>query len=381
MGMVVHAPRRRLTRTALAERFSSRFGRPPAHVVRAPGRVNLIGDHTDYNDGFVLPIAIDRATWVAAAPRADRRLHLLSEQMSGEDIEVDPAVDGGGPRGHWSDYPRGVACVLRAASYPIGGADLLVASDVPVGGGLSSSAALEVATALALLACAGTRVEPATLARLCQQAEHDFAGTPCGIMDQLAVVAARAGHAMLLDCRSLAIRHVPLPETADVVVCDSGVRHALADGAYARCREDCAEAARMLGVTALRDVTAAHLDAELDRLPPPLWRRARHVVSENARVLELVEALARDDLERAGRVMTASHASLRDDFAVSGPEIDRLVVLAAAVPGVHGSRLTGGGFGGCTVSLAAPDAAVLLAERVGTASVFRCTPAAGAQVT
>jgi galactokinase len=378
--MVVHAARRRLTRAALAERFRGRFGRPPAHVVRAPGRVNLIGDHTDYNDGFVLPVAIDRATWVAAAPRTDRRLRLVSDQMEGEPLEIDPAADRGGPRGHWSDYPRGVACVLLAAGHALGGADVLVASDLPVGAGLSSSAALEVATALALLACAGLRVEPAALARLCQQAEHDFAGTPCGIMDQLAVVAARAGHAMLLDCRSLAIRQVPLPAAVDVVVCDSGVRHTLADGAYARCRADCAEAARLLGVAALRDVTAAHLDAERDQLPPVLFRRARHVVSENARVLELVEALARDDVERAGRVMLASHASLRDDFAVSRAEIDRLVALTTAVPGVHGSRLTGGGFGGCTVSLAAPDAAALLAERVGADAVFRCAPSAGAHV-
>jgi galactokinase len=368
-----------LTRAALAERFASRFGRLPAHVVRAPGRVNLIGDHTDYNDGFVLPVAIDRATWVAAAPRPDRRLRLVSEEMEDDPVEVDP-VGAGGPRGHWSDYPRGVACVLLAAGHPLRGADLLIASDVPVGAGLSSSAALEVASALALLACAGLRVEPVALARLCQQAEHEFAGTPCGIMDQLAVIAARAGRAMLLDCRSLAIRHVPLPPAVDVVVCDSGVRHTLADGGYARCRADCTEAARLLGVAALRDVTAAHLDAERDQLPPVLLRRARHVVTENARVLELACALARDDVERAGRVMTASHASLRDDFAVSRAEIDRLVVAAAAVPGVHGSRLTGGGFGGCTVSLAAPDAAALLAERLGTESVFRCTPSAGAQV-
>jgi len=380
MGMVVHAPRRRLTRAALAERFTGRFGRPPVHVARAPGRVNLIGEHTDYNDGFVLPIAIDRATWVAAAPRPDRRVRLVSESFDGESVEIDPAVDTGGPRRHWSDYPRGVACTLRTAGHAIGGADLLIASDLPVGGGLSSSAALEVATALVLLASASVRVEPLALARLCQRAEHDFAGTPCGIMDQLAVVAARAGHALLVDCRTLAVRHVPLPAPAEVVVCDSGVRHALADGAYARCREDCVEAARLLGVASLRDVTAAHLDAEHDALPPPLWRRARHVVTENARVLAVVEALARDDLERAGRVMTASHASLRDDFVVSTPEIDRLVAAATAVPGVHGARLTGGGFGGCTVSLAAPDGAVLLAERVGAAAVFRCVPAAGAQI-
>jgi len=380
MGMVVHAPRRRLTRAALAERFTGRFGRPPAHVVRAPGRVNLIGEHTDYNDGFVLPIAIDRATWVAVAARPDRRVQLVSEAFDGECVSFDPGVDRDGPRRHWSDYPRGVACTLLAAGHAIGGADLLIASDVPVGGGLSSSAALEVASALALLASSGLRIEPLALARLCQEAEHRFAGTPCGLMDQLAVVAARAGHALLLDCRTLAIRHVPLPATAEVVVCDSGVRHALADGAYAQCRTDCDEAARLLGVGSLREVTAAHLDAERDQLPPPLWRRARHVVTENARVLEVVEALALDDLERAGRVMTASHASLRDDFAVSTPEIDRLVAQATSVPGVHGSRLTGGGFGGSTVSLAAPDGAVLLAERVGAASVFRCTPAAGAQV-
>lgn len=349
---------------ALRERFRARYGREP-RVAHAPGRVNLIGEHTDYNDGFALPVAIDLWTSVAFGARDDARWVARSEAVESEadgasegEVELRPRD---GARKHWSDYPAGVLRMLLDAGVRVPGATLLIASDVPAGAGLSSSAALEVATAKALLTLAGEKRDGTEIALLCQRAENEFVGMRCGIMDQLVSCLGRAGEAMLLDCRSREVRFVPLPAEIDLVIVSSMVRHALAAGEYNVRRGECEEAARILAAEApphgsqrspsLRDVTPADLEAARARLHDRVFRRARHVVTENGRVLEMVAALAAGDLERVGDAMARSHASLRDDFEVSCRELDLLVAIAASAPGVVGSRMTGGGFGGCTVNL------------------------------
>jgi galactokinase len=320
---------------------------------RAPGRVNLIGEHTDYNDGLVLPIAIDRCCVVTATRRSDRVLRLRSREV---DALAEVSLDGPSPRREWSDYPVGVAVMLEASGLRLPGADLTIASDVPPGAGLSSSAALEVAVAQALLALAGAALDPLPLAQLCQRAENEFVGARCGIMDQFVSVSARADHALLLDCRTLAARHVPLPEGVGIVVVDSGVRHSIAAGEYNRRRDECDEAVRVVaalrpGVHSLRDLTPADLADVGAVLPPSLLRRARHVVTENARVRTTATALENGRLEELGELLGESHASLARDYEVSSPELDLLVRLARDVPGCLGARMTGGGFGGCTVNL------------------------------
>ena len=337
-----------------ATQFADRYGRAP-RVFSAPGRVNLIGEHTDYNDGFVLPMAIDRRTFVAAAPRGDARIRCASIDFAGEaefGIGEDPA-----PAGDWADYVRGVAAGLRRAGQLAGGADLLVASEVPIGAGLSSSAALEVAAGFALLAIGGRSLPPTELARLCQRAEQEFAGTQCGIMDQFISTLGIAGHALLIDCRSLESRPIPMDlGEARLVVCNSMIRHELASGEYNRRGAECEEAVRRLaghlpGIQSLRDVELEEFDPLADLLPETIRRRAAHVLTENNRTLAAVEALAHGELRRVGQLMLASHASLRDDYEVSCPELDLLVEIARALPGVYGARMTGGGFGGCTVNL------------------------------
>jgi galactokinase len=334
----------------LRESFEARFGERP-RIFRAPGRVNLIGEHTDYNDGFVMPAAIEFATWAAVTPRRDRRLVIHSENFN-ETCEIDlgqpPAR-----RGHWSDYVLGVAVMLERRS----GANLLIRTEVPIGAGLSSSAALEVAVSWALTP---EPMDPTERAKLCQRAEH-FTGVRCGIMDQFVACHARAGNALMLDCRSLEYQHVAVPSGVKIVIANSMVHHALAAGEYNRRREECGEAAENLGKS-LRD---AGLD-ELGRahLPHVIFRRARHVITENARVLEAREALSRGDLTEFGRLMYESHRSLRDDFEVSCAELDTLVEIARGVEGVYGSRMTGGGFGGCTVSLVDVDRVDALREAI-----------------
>jgi galactokinase len=308
-------------------------------VVRSPGRVNLIGEHTDYNDGFVLPLAIDLELRLAFAPRAGGRLELTSREARDES---------------WLPYVRGVHELL---GLPLG-IEGRIESDIPLGAGLSSSAALELAVARALVAANDAAWEPTRMAQLCQRAEIEYAGNRCGIMDQLAVACGQAGHALLIDCRSLDVTPAPLPLDLAVVVCDSARPRQLVDSAYNERRVACEEAARLLGVPALRD---ASLD-QLDRLPGDLANRARHVVTENQRVLEFVAALEAGDRERLGQLMYASHASLRDLYEVSCPELDLLVELAASLPGAAGSRLMGAGFGGCTVSLVDVDEAPAFAD-------------------
>jgi galactokinase len=333
---------------------------------RAPGRVNLIGEHTDYNEGLVLPIAIDRSCCVTATRRADRVLCLRSREIDGA---VEVSLDGAAPRRDWSDYPVGVAVALEASGIRLPGADLAIESDVPPGAGLSSSAALEVAVARALLALAGSERDEVAVARLCQHAENEFVGARCGIMDQLVSLSGRAGHALLLDCRTFGVRHVPLPPGLGIVVIDSGVRHAIAAGEYNRRREECEEAVRIIAarrpeVRTLRDLTPADLGKLGDVLPRLLARRSRHVITENARVTATAAALESGRLDELGELLGDSHASLASDFEVSSPELDLLVRLARGIPGCLGARMTGGGFGGCTVNLVRAEMVAPFAEAV-----------------
>ena len=317
----------------------------------------MIGEHTDYNDGFVMPVAIDRFTTVDVAPRRDRSLVVRSDAYP-EAVTIDLDRPGHGPRGTWSDYVRGVAAVLERDGFRLPGAELTVATDVPIGAGLSSSAALEVAVGYALLDHAGHAIDRTALALACQTAEHEFAGMRCGVMDQFIACHGRAGHAMMLDTRSLEMAWLPLPGDVAVIVCNSMTKHELAlatDGYNAR-RADCEAgvrdlAVRLPGIRALRDVTLAELAANRDALTDRVFRRCRHVVSENARVLAAADALRAGDLGALAGLMRASHASMRDDFDISTPELDVLVEIANRTEGIIGARMTGGGFGGCTVSL------------------------------
>lgn len=329
----------------LSARFAERFGATP-RVFRAPGRINIIGEHVDYCDGLVLPAAIDRWCSVAAAANGSDVLRVAAI-----DVDAEATLDLGAltPRKDWSDYVAGVAQVLRREGIAVPGVDLMVTSDVPIGAGVSSSAALEVAVLLALLALAGVADVPRVqLTRWAQAAENDFVGMPCGIMDQFASVHGVAGHALRLDCRTLEATPVALPESAAFVLVNSMQRHALVDGGYAERRADCETAAAALGAS-LRDVTLAQLAAAA--LPERPAKRARHVVSEIARVDAAVAALAAGDLPGLGRLLDASHASLSADMAVSTAALDTLAACARRVPGVYGARMMGGGFGGSVLAL------------------------------
>ncbi|HSB10753.1 MAG TPA: galactokinase [Blastocatellia bacterium] len=330
-----------------------------AQVYRAPGRVNIIGEHTDYNDGFVLPAAIDLDTRVVISPREDRKLLIHSESFS-EQIEFDLDELTPMPRGHWSNYVLGVAVMLERAGYRLRGADLSVRSNVPIGAGLSSSAALEVAAGYALLESSGHKIDRLQLAKLCQGAENEFAGMRCGIMDQFIACFGRAGHAMMLDCRSLEYRLVPLPGDVRLVVCNTMVKHELASSEYNRRRLECEVASMHLaggqqGLGALRDVTLTDLEHQGVDLDETLYKRCHHVITENARVQKAASAIDRGDVEEVGVLMEESHRSLRDDYEVSCEELDVMVELAGRVEGVYGARMTGGGFGGCTINLVRSD--------------------------
>lgn len=331
---------------SLLENFHHHYGQQP-RLFRAPGRVNLIGEHTDYNDGFVMPAALDFATVVAAAPRDDGRL-VLRSVIFDEEVAYSLDDEGATRTGHWSDYVRGVAVTALRQGLPIKGATLMLDGNIPMGAGLSSSASVEVATALALLSLSKISMPLPEVALLCQRAENEFVGMRCGVMDQFISACGQAGHALLLDCRSLETRLLPLSSEASIVICNSMVRHQLTGGEYNERRAACEEGSRQLGARALRDVSLEALEGLPDEL---LRRRCRHVVSENLRVQNAAGALSRGDLAEFGRLMFASHESLRDDYEVSCPELDALVELARPLPGVYGARMTGGGFGGCTVNL------------------------------
>jgi galactokinase len=326
--------------------------------VRAPGRVNLIGEHTDYNDGFVLPMALERAAWIALEPRDDGVVRLLADDLGQEgtfDVATartrDARGDARDPEGGWLEYPRGVAWALQDAGHVLRGFDGALASDVPRGAGLSSSAAVELAVAAAFAAAADLAWDPIAIARAMQRVENLWVGVQSGIMDQLIGAAGVAGHALLIDCRDLSLRPVPLPAGVAVVVLDTDTRRTLVGSAYDERRASCQRVAAELGVAALRDVDASSLAAAAARLDPLDARRARHVVAENARTLEAASALAAGDVDRFGRLMDASHESLRVDYEVSSPALDAIVAAARGAPGCLGARMTGAGFGGCAVAL------------------------------
>ena len=375
----------------LAVAFAGLTGRPPEGIWSAPGRVNLIGEHTDYNDGYVLPFALAARTAAAAARRTDERLTMRSLQWPGAWIDVPlPELQPGCLAGPGA-YVAGVAWAMRAAGHPVAGLDIVIDGAVPVGSGLSSSAALECAAALAVAELSGIRLPPAELARLAQRAENEFVGVPCGIMDQMAAMLGQAGHALFLDTRTGMLEQVPFDPAASglvLLVIDTHARHELADSGYADRFASCADAARRLGVPALRDVPAAGLPDALGRLAafPVLARRVRHVVTENARVLATAELLRAGRLAAIGPLLTASHRSLRDDFEVSVPELDT-AVTAALGAGALGARMTGGGFGGCVIALtpaatvpALSTAAAAAARRAGhiAPTIWPAVPSAGA---
>jgi galactokinase len=346
---------------ALAREFQREFGRAAELGARAPGRVNLIGEHTDYNEGLVLPCAIDRAIVALGGPRTDGRFRVWARDL-GERAEFDAKAPG--RRGGWLDYVQGVVFALAERGLPVGGLDLALASDLPRESGLSSSAALEVAVATLLDRAGGFGLGARERALVAHRAESGFVGVACGVMDQFASALGSDDRALAIDCRSLAVEEVPLPRAeVALLVVDSGVRRALSAGAYGDRRAECAAALRAAreahvapDLRALRDLEPAQLPALARALPEPLFRRARHVITENARVVEAVRALRAGDLAGAGACLREGMRSLREDFAVSTPELDQLCARADAHPGVLGSRLTGAGFGGCTLHLVRPDA-------------------------
>jgi len=357
-----------LAQTA-ARLFADRFGVPPQWVLAAPGRVNLIGEHTDYNGGYVLPLAIDRHVVIAGGPAdtAEARLRAHSAALGGSvDIRLDGSDMPGEPS--WANYLRGIVSAFCQRGVVLPPVDAVILSDLPIGGGLSSSAALEVATATLLEAATGVRLEPWEKARLCQKAEHDFASVPCGIMDQLTCVLGDETGALLIDCASETVRVVPFADASvEVLICNSNVKHALADGFYARRRRQCAEAAQLLGVGSLREATAEMVE-DGGRIPDPtVQRRARHVVTENLRTLAAAHHLEAGRFGEVGALMYESHRSLREDFEVSSAELDALVDIArdiGEVGGVLGARMTGGGFGGCIVALVRSAQTEAVAERL-----------------
>ncbi|MFB6892444.1 galactokinase [Kitasatospora sp. NPDC056327] len=376
--------------TAAAAVFEELYGHAPEGVWAAPGRVNLIGEHTDYNDGFVLPIAIPQAVRAHARRRTDGVLRLASTRVPGEVVELDvAALEPGGVPG-WAAYPAAVVWALRSAGHEVGGADVLLDSDVPGGAGLSSSAALECAVATAYDGLYGLGLGAAELALLAQRAENEFVGVPCGIMDQMASMVCRSGAALHLDARDLSVRHVPLDLAGaglTLLVLDTRVQHDLADGAYAALRAGCERAAALLGLPALRDLSVDGLPGALGRLPADLVPLVRHVVTENDRVERAVAELERRGPAALGPILTEGHASLRDDFRTSCPETD-LAAATAVAAGALGARMTGGGFGGSVIALVETERAAAVAEAVTGAfaaagyaepQVYRAVPSPGAR--
>ncbi|HWW15494.1 MAG TPA: galactokinase [Candidatus Dormibacteraeota bacterium] len=376
----------------LSRQFTAWVGVRPT-VFSAPGRVNLIGEHTDYNDGFVMPSAIGFSTRVAASGRDDRRLVIRSGQFPGEfEFDLDDLPARGA--GNWCDYVVGVAVVLRQAGHTLKGANLLVQGEVPIGAGLSSSAAIEVACALALMGLNGIALPMIEVAKLCQRSENAFIGARVGIMDQFVSCLGKARHALLLDCRSLEFELVPIPERVRMVVCNTMVKHAHAGGEYNLRREECEEGVRILagwypGIRALRDVSGDQLAQHAGDVPEKIFKRCRHVVEENARVQEGARRLRAGDLDGFGKLMRESHRSLRDLYEVSCRELDVMVEVAEGLAGYYGGRMTGGGFGGCTVNLVEADLAEafagMIADRYRRATgirpdVYICSAADGAGV-
>ena len=340
---------------AVTERFREVYGTSPSGTFRAPGRVNLIGEHTDYNDGFVMPAAIDFYSYAAIGERTDHTLSVYSEQFH-QSVEFSIAHLAGPPRKHWSDYVRGVAAVLRDEGYPLRGAKLVIDGQVPIGSGLSSSAAIEVTTALALTSLGGVTIPLLEVARLCQRAENTYTGARCGIMDQFVSCFGKRDHALMLDCRSLEAMYLQLPPNVCLVICNTMVKHELAAGEYNERRASCERVVETIAkfrpeVRALRDLTLEDLKHHQNQISSVDFRRCRHVITENDRVKDAKAALESADLARFGELMYLSHDSLDQDYEVTCRELNIMVKLAREFEGVYGARMTGGGFGGCTITL------------------------------
>jgi galactokinase len=352
---------------ALSKAFQSRFG-GGASVYRAPGRVNLIGEHTDYNQGFVLPAAIGFSCWVAVSPRSDRQLILFSENFN-ETVETSIDDIARATARSWADYPLGVTWALREAGYRLPGANLYIAGDIPIGAGLSSSAAIQVSTGYALLSIANQKIDLTRLAQLCQRAENEFVGARVGIMDQFVSCHGRAGHALLLDCRSLEYRALKIPAHIRLVICNTMVKHKLQASEYNARRAECEEAVRLLsaklpGISSLRDVSPGELEKNRGLLSDTLHRRCRHILTENHRVCRVAKLFEQGTSHGLVEIMAESHRSLRDDYEVSCRELDIMVEIAARLPGVYGARMTGGGFGGCTINFVDADSSSEFQRRV-----------------
>ncbi len=373
-------------RTLVTAEFTHRFGSAPGAIVRAPGRVNLIGEHTDYNDGFVLPMAIDRAIWIALRPRPDQ---LVTAHSLDFDQTVQFDLDRLERHSGWSEYLKGVAWALQESGHALAGFDAVVAGDVPIAAGLSSSAAWELAAARAFSVTSGFTWNAAQMALLGQRAENQWVGVNCGIMDQMISAAGQADHALLIDCRSLETQSVPLPAETVIIVLDTATRRGLVDSAYNERRAQCEAAAKFFEVKALRDVTLEQLNEQRDQLDPVVYRRARHVISENERTLQAVTAMTNGDAVALGQLMRLSHASLRDDFEVSSHELNVMVECAERQAGCYGARMTGAGFGGCAVALVRADAAEIFSAGVAAEyaaatslnpNIYICAASNGAEV-
>ncbi len=376
-----------LEKQDILSHFTGRFGQSPRFVIRAPGRVNLIGEHTDYNDGFVLPLAIDRAVWIALRPREDRRVvvHSIDYQQSGE-FSVDHLQN---EKSGWIEYIKGTAWALADAGFQLTGWEGVMQGDVPLGAGLSSSAALEMATARAFAAAGDLAWNAAAMAKLGQRAENRWVGVNCGIMDQLISAAGQADHALLIDCRTLVTQPVPFPAGVAVVVLDTSTRRGLVDSAYNERRSQCEAAAKFFGVTALRDVTIEQFRKSADGLDAVTRQRALHVITENDRTLQAAEAMRGGDAVALGQLMQQSHVSLRDDYEVSSDALNTMVECASAYHACYGARMTGAGFGGCAMALIRAEAAddfvrctsAAYQEKTGhTPAVYVCRATNGAEV-
>ncbi len=373
----------------LKQSFASYFNSESQILVRAPGRVNLIGEHTDYNDGFVLPMAIDRAVWLALRPRDDRTVRLFSLDLEADSaFELDSLTKGS----DWIEYPKSIAYELMKAGYELRGFDAVMTGDVPRGAGLSSSAAVELAIARAFAAVSGIEWDAPKMAKLSQKAENEWVGVNCGIMDQMASAACKEGHALFLDCRSLEIQHAPLPNGVSVVILDTSTRRGLVGSAYNERRNQCEEAARWFGVKALRDVSVEEFERktkEESGLNKVSLKRARHIITENARVLEAVEVMKAGNVKRLGELFNASHDSLRDDFEVTNDALNVMVDCAREQVSCYGARMTGAGFGGCAVALVKEENAAEFVNAVSEAyrqrsnmeaAVYVCKPSEGASL-
>jgi len=375
-----------LNADSIQQAFVHYFNTKPEIIVRAPGRVNLIGEHTDYNDGFVLPMAIDRAIWIALCPRQDNRFRIHSLDLGEDsDFRLDSLEKGEG----WAEYIKGVAWVLQKEGYSLRGWDAVISGDVPLGAGLSSSAAVELATARAFSAACDFDWDPVLMAQLAQKAENQWVGVNCGIMDQMASSASKANHALFLDCRTLEIQYAPLPEKTAMVVLDTSTRHSLVDSAYNERRSQCEAAARFFGVKALRDVSLAEFEKRKHKMEDVVMRRARHIITEDQRVLDAIDAMRANDVVCLGKLFNASHASLRDDFEVTNDALNQIVEAAQEQESCFGARMTGGGFGGCAVALVREDSVEAFANAVSAAyksksgldaKIYICKASGGASV-